>query len=309
MRIFDAHCDVLYKMMLDPTIRFLDDQELHVNLRSLMKSNVKIQTFAIFVPESVHADVKFNAALYMIELFYSNIMKPYPEMQLIQSRKDIQKLKINEIGAILSLEGCDAIGNDLIKLKTLLRLGVSAVGLTWNYANAVADGVLEKRGAGITSFGKKVIDLLNDAQVSCDVSHLSERGFWDVMECAQYPYASHSNCYSLCSHPRNLKDAQIRALINKDSVIGITFVPEFLSSKSSATITDILRHIDYVCSLGGENHVGFGSDFDGIDHTVINLSSAKEYDHLVNELIKHYSNIQVEKFLFKNMMKRIPVKS
>jgi membrane dipeptidase len=306
MNIFDSHCDVLYKMFIDPSIDFRSSSGLHVDYEKLQEAGSKVQCFAVYVPESVHPNMKFHAALYMIELFYDRVLKPFPKMKHIKERGQAYRLKEDEIGAVLTLEGCDCIGDDLLKLKTLLRLGVSSVGLTWNYSNYAADGALEERGAGLSSFGKKAVKILNEKQCLCDVSHLSEKGFWDVMELAEYPFASHSNCHALCPVPRNLNDNQLKALIERDSVIGLTFVPEFLTGTKQSAITDILKHVEHVCSLGGEDHAGFGSDFDGIDDTVDGLSSFKYYGNLVNELQKHYSEIQVEKFLFRNMEKRLP---
>lgn len=309
VKIFDAHCDVLYKMFMNPNISsFAESTSLHVTLGGMKTSNVKVQCFAIYVPESVHPDVTFRAALHMVDLFYEKILRPHPEIRLIKSRADLKELQSDQMGAILTLEGCDSIGTDLMKLKTLLRLGVTSVGLTWNYANGVADGALEERGAGLSKFGHKVVQLLNETGTWCDVSHLSEKGFWDCMEQAEYPFASHSNVYSLCPHPRNLRDEQIMALIERDTCMGLTFVPAFLSGRESANMTDILRHLDYVCALGGENHVGFGSDFDGIDETVEGLGCVGEYAQLVNELAKYYSAQQVERFLYENMAKRFPSK-
>ncbi|WP_313798605.1 dipeptidase [Cytobacillus sp.] len=307
MKIFDAHCDVLYKMFLDASIDFHNSEKLDVNLNGMKSGGVKVQCFALFIPDSVHYEMRFNAALYMIELFYERIIKPSSHLRVIMNRFDLDNLAEDEIGAILTLEGCDAIGNDLVKLKTLLRLGVTSVGLTWNHSNYVADGILEERGAGLSSFGKKVVSVLNSTETWCDVSHLSERGFWNVIECSDYPFASHSNCYSLCPNPRNLTNDQIAALIDRDSVIGITFVPEFLTSRQSATVTDVLRHLEYVCSLGGEEHVGFGSDFDGTDGKLpIGLMNVKDFDHLINELVKYYSSRQVENFMFRNFISRYP---
>ncbi|HYK75077.1 MAG TPA: dipeptidase [Pseudoneobacillus sp.] len=304
--IFDAHCDVLYKMFLDPSIHFQDSNKLQVTLTGMIEAKTKIQCFAIYVPTTVHPELSFHAALYMVDLFFEKIIKPNPQMKLIKSKADIEKLNNDEIGAILTLEGCDSIGKDLLKLKTLLRLGVTSVGLTWNYANHVADGVLEDRRAGLSKFGKEVVGLLNESQTWIDVSHLSEKGFWDIIEWGDHPYASHSNCYSLCPHPRNLRDEQIEALIERDSVIGITFFPPFLSGKSHATMTDVLNHLEHICMLGGEKHVGFGSDFDGIDKMVTGLESIDGYRSLVNELYKYYSDIQVKQFLYENMASRYP---
>ncbi len=310
MKIFDGHCDVLYKLFINPTLDFCQSAELQVNLERLNSSGTRVQLFAIYVPESVHPDLKFEAALRMVDLFYEKVLSPNPQMKLVTNRAEIGQLAENEIGALLTLEGCDAIGQDLLKLRTLLRLGVRSVGLTWNYANHVADGAMEERGAGLTKFGRQVVQLLNETKTACDVSHLSERGFWDVLEVAESVFASHSNSYVKCPHPRNLRDDQIKELIKRNSVIGITFVPEFLSGrKETASIDDVLRHLDHICSLGGENHVGFGSDFDGIEFTVKNLSGNEQYENLCNELQKYYTDIQVRKFLYENMAARLPLQS
>lgn len=305
MKIFDAHCDVLYKLFLEPSLDFGKSQALQVNMERLAMSKTKVQVFAIYVPESVHPSLKFEAALKMVDLFYEKVLKPFPAIRLVRTKEEIDSLAQGEIGAILSLEGCDAIGQDLVKLKTLIRLGVTSVGLTWNYGNYVADGSLEVRGAGLSHFGRQVVQLLSDTNTMCDVAHLSERGFWDVIESGVPVFNSHANSHSLCPHPRNLSDEQILALIERDSVMGITFVPHFIKNDKKAGIADVIRHVEHVCSLGGENHLGFGSDFDGVETAVAGLEANDFYPNLVNEMQKYYSAIQVEKFFFSNMASRI----
>ncbi len=304
MRIFDAHCDILWRLWEDRYISFHDGPGVQVTYKNLMKYPGSIQCMAIYVPEEVPASRKYEVALEMVDIFYEKIVKPYENVKVILAKGDVQALKDNEIGVMLTLEGCDAIGNDLTRLRTLYRLGVRSVGLTWNYANTVADGVLEERGAGLTNFGRNFIKELNHLRVWTDVSHLSLNGFWEVMDRASYPIASHSNSYHLCPHPRNLTDEQIQALIQKNGLIGINFYPLFLTG-GEATIADILMHIERMCALGGEFHIGFGSDFDGIDNTPIGLESYQKYEDLVNELMKHYSAEQVENFRFNNFVKKI----
>lgn len=308
LKIFDMHCDVLYKMWLNPSISFENSPELHITYDALKNVGGKIQCFAIYVPEAVPFDQRFRAALEMVTIFYDRILGQFPNIQLITSKAQIDRLGENEMGAVLSLEGCDAIGHDLIKLKTFYHLGVTSIGLTWNYANAVCDGVLEARGAGLSEFGKQVVQLNNDYHIWTDVSHACEQAFWDTLETAKYPIASHSNAFSICEHPRNLKDNQIKAIIAADGVIGITFVPDFLSSGNKATIKDVLTHIDYICGLGGENNIGFGSDFDGISDTTIGLENYNGYERLLNELLKRYSSSQVEKFMYRTFTNHYPKK-
>lgn len=306
MKIFDAHSDVLYKMWMDPTIDFANSSKLHINYDRLKAFGSKVQSFAIYIPEEVKPESRFEVALEMVEIFYNKVVAPSPLLKVVRRKEDILALKEDEIGAFLTLEGCDAIDQSIVKLQTLLRLGVSSVGLTWNYANFVADGVGEPRGAGLSSFGIEVVKEHNKASIWTDVSHLSIKGFWDVMEVADYPIASHSNAMAICNHRRNLLDEQILALIKKNGMIGITFVPQFLSNRDTATIDDVIKHLDYICSLGGENHVGFGSDFDGITETTIGLENFSGYEGLVNKLLKYYSEIQVKKFFYQNFVANLP---
>jgi membrane dipeptidase len=306
MTIFDGHCDVLYKMWRNRKISFQDSPELHVNLIHLSTFSRNVQCFALFVPEDVLFEHRFQACLEMIDIFYEEIIGKHDHIKHIRTKKDIDDLRNGEIGAMLTLEGCDAIGSDLTKLNTLFRLGVSSVGLTWNYANLVADGALEKRGAGLSNFGIEVVKQNNLVKAWTDVSHLSEQSFWDTIIYAEYPIASHSNVYSLCAHPRNLKDEQIEALIKCDGVIGVTFVPQFLKKEANAGIHDVIKHVEYICALGGERNLGFGSDFDGIDETVNGLENYSKFANLIEALLKLYSEQQVKQFVFNNFASHLP---
>ncbi|WP_203362378.1 dipeptidase [Bacillus sp. REN10] len=304
--IFDAHCDVLYRLQNEKGLSFQRNWELHITYEQLKKARSKVQCFAIFLSPALKPSERFRAALEQVDLFYETIVKPHPDIKIVKSREDILHLAEEDIGVVLTLEGCEAIEEDVLKLSTLYHLGVRSVGLTWNYANAAADGVLEKRGAGLSAFGIQVVEKLNQWAIWTDVSHLCERAFWDVMTVAHLPIASHSNCYQLCPHPRNLKDEQIKAIIEKDGVIGLTFVPFFVKEGRKATADDLLKHVEYICELGGEEHLGFGSDFDGIDETIPGLTSYQAYEKWGELLNKYYSSKQTEKFLFYNFARRFP---
>lgn len=305
-KIFDAHCDVLYKLWLNPRLDFRDSSDLHVTFNRLKEGQGKVQCMAIYVPEEVPYQERFEVALEMVNILYEKILPVFPNIKLITTKTEIDQLKEEEIGVVLTLEGCDAIGNSITRLHTLFHLGVKSVGLTWNYGNAVADGILEPRGAGLSLFGKKVVEANNRYKVWTDVSHISIKGFWDVMELATYPIASHSNALALNGHPRNLNDDQIKALIQKDSMIGVNFVPYFLNDQKAATISDVIRHVDYICQLGGEKNIGFGSDFDGISSTVIGLEQFGAYQNLVEELYKHFTKEQVQGFCYQNFLNHFP---
>ena len=145
-----------------------------------------------------------------------------------------------------------------------------AITLTWSNRNDIADGINEEvTGGGLTVFGRSVVAEMNRLGMLVDVSHISTKSFWDVMQVTTKPIiATHSNAKTLCSHPRNLNDEQIKAIADNDGMIGITFAGQFLEEDyNNACIESIYRHIDYMLNLvGNDDHIGFGSDFDGISH-------------------------------------------
>lgn len=291
---------------MNPQLSFLDSEELDVNVERLQSGGVKIQCFALFVEPFIKQELKFQTVLEQINIFHQNVIQPYPHIKHIRHWHELNELKENEVGAILTLEGMDAVGADTEKHQILLEQGILSVGLTWNNANLCADGVKESRGAGVTDFGRAMIQQHNQARVLTDVSHLSERGFWDVMEESNYPIASHSNAASICPHPRNLNDEQAKALFTNNRYMGIVFFPEFLTGTEFASLTDIIRHIDHLCSLGGEKSIGFGSDFDGISKHVTGLRHAAHYPALLQELSKYYSDKQIHQFCSENFLRSVP---
>ncbi|WP_223589446.1 dipeptidase [Neobacillus bataviensis] len=307
MNIIDLHCDALLKLQEGQgTFRFEDAPELETNKTRLQKGKIKVQCFAIFIDPDIPSDQKFQVALEQIDYFYQEVLGKNPDMIHIKDWSDFDSLKIGQIGAMLTLEGVDAIGNDLMKLRILYQLGVRSVGLTWNNANLAADGAGEPRGGGLTLLGKDIVDLNNEHQVLTDVSHLSDRAFWDVMEIAQYPIASHSNSRTLCNHLRNLTDEQAEAMFHKGGLIHVVYNPPFIKESGEATIADLINHIDYFCSLGGVKQIGLGSDFDGITTFITNLEDASKTQNLINELLKHYKEEEVRGFAFQNFLDHRP---
>ncbi|HLR74006.1 MAG TPA: dipeptidase [Virgibacillus sp.] len=315
MKVIDTHCDALLKLQLaqqgspydiEP-LSFYDAKEIETSVTRLQKGHVMAQFFAIFIYPDVPSDLKWQYALEQVDLFYTEILAKNPQMKHIKKWEDFDDLKDGEIGAVLTLEGADAFGNDLMKLRQLYRLGVLSIGMTWNNANLCADGAGEPRGGGLTLLGKEVVQLNNEHKVLTDVAHSTEQGFWDILEYADYPIASHSNARALCDHVRNLNDEQAKAMFDKDGLIHVVYNPPFINENSNeATIADLIKHIDHLCSLGGVNHIGFGSDFDGISTYVKDLEDASKQQNLINELLKHYSEDEVKGFAYQNFLNHRP---
>lgn len=311
MKVIDTHCDALLKLQIGMRegleLNYENAKSIDTNLNRLKKGNVIVQFYAIFIEPNLPSDEKWQHAMEQIDLFYSEVLGKHSEIKHIKNWEDISQLKEEEIGAVLTLEGADAFGNSLVKLRHLYRLGVLSIGLTWNNANLCADGAGEPRGGGLTMLGKEVVSLNNENRILTDVSHLSVRSFWDVIELADYPFASHSNAQEICGHRRNLADDQAKAMFNKNGLVHLVFNPPFINEqKKIATIPDIIKHIDHLCALGGEKQIGFGSDFDGITTFVKGLENASKYPVLINELLKHYSEEQVQGFAYKNFLNHLP---
>lgn len=314
MKVIDAHCDALFKLQMakrgkyyDHLLEFRDAPEIETNLKRLQTGGVKVQFFAIFIHPDVPTNEQWQHVLEQVDLFYKEILEKNREMKHIKNFAEIKYLKDNEIGAVLTLEGAEGFGNDLLKLEILIRLGILSVGLTWNHANLCADGIGESRGGGLTTFGKEVVQLINQREILVDVSHLSDQGFWDVVELAEYPFASHSNARTIHNHLRNLPDEAITTLLAKGGHIHVVFNPPFISKKNEETqITDLIRHIEHICSLGGEKQIGFGSDYDGITSFIKGLEHAGLYPNLINELLKYYPEDIVKGFASENIMSFLP---
>lgn len=307
MNVIDLHCDALLKLWeRNGRLRFADAPELATNKERLQKGKIKVQFFAIFVEPFIPYDQKFQAALQQVDHFYKEVLGKNPEMKHLKNWSDFDTLKEGEVGAMLTLEGVDAIGDDITKLSILYQLGVRLIGLTWNHANLAADGAQEPRGAGLTLFGKEVVKFNNEHQILTDVSHLCDRAFWDVMELAKYPLASHSNSRKLCNHPRNLTDEMAEEMFKKGGVVHVVYNPPFTTNEGTATISDLIKHIDHFCGLGGVKQIGLGSDFDGISQLIKDLEDASKTQNLINELLKHYSEEEVRGFASQNFLNYLP---
>ncbi|MFD2670022.1 dipeptidase [Marinicrinis sediminis] len=301
MPVMDMHCDVLMKLARNQEIHFKSSPMLDVALDRMWMDPWSFQCFAIFLP-SEQKDADIRDVLRMIHLFRTEIAAQ-PEVTWIRTRQDAANLTSRQgLGAMLSIEGLDALHGDLEWLYTLYALGVRAAGFTWNHANWAADGIMEPRGGGLTEKGRELVQVCNEIGILIDVSHLSVKAFWDVMALSSRPVmASHSNVKSRCAHPRNLDDDQIQALIEQDGRLGLSFVPYFLRDNGEADMKDILKHVEAVLLLGGEEQLCFGSDFDGIEQWTIGMEHIGRYPYLRESMLAEFGERITENILWRNM--------
>lgn len=307
MVIVDAHCDTVTKIM--EVEGNLKTNTCHTDLNRMGKYGGFVQFFAAFIEPVYGQAYAMKRAVQIIDRLYNEIETYKDYVMLCCNYKEIEAaLQQKKVAAFLSIEGGDALQGELSALRMFYKLGVRSICLTWNHRNEIADGVGEGATAGgLTVFGRDVVREMNDLGMIIDVSHLSEKGFWDVIELSKSPIiASHSNARKLCSHQRNLRDEQMLALKKNGGVMGMNFYPPFLTETPKAALVDIIRHIEYSTALLGCDHVGIGADFDGIEHTPEDVQGIQDMDSIFNELAKlNYSEEDISKIAGGNFLRII----
>jgi membrane dipeptidase len=285
MIYFDAHCDTILEIHLKKCD--LMKNNCHVDLTRLKKAGKYIQTFAVFIDPDECKSMEFQRAVEMIDTFFQMEEKYKDHFSVCRNYDEIiSTLGQGKTAALLSIENGGALQWRLSNLRTFYRLGVRSICLTWNNRNEIADGVGDSDGGGgLSPFGRLVVEEMNKLGMIIDVSHISEKGFYDVMEASRNPViASHSNAKAICCHTRNLTDKQILAIKSKGGVAGVNFCPEFLNDAGRASIDDVIRHIEYICSLAGPEYVGLGADFDGIDSTPEGIDGVQDIHKVIERL-------------------------
>lgn len=304
--VVDTHCDTL--LSLASGRRELKERcdQGHIDLPRLKEGGVDVQFFACYIEPQYKPERAVKRVLQMIDVFYREMEANHSDIELARTVGDIERISsLGKVAAVLSIEGGEAIGDDLGILRVLHRLGVRALGLVWNERNSLADGLAERRTrGGLTNLGVQVVQEMNRLGMIVDVSHLTDEGFWDVIEVSRQPIiASHSNARAVCDHPRNLTDDQIVALAKNGGVMGMNFAPAFVRPEAP-TIEDLLDHIDHICRLVGPDHVGLGSDFDGISGTPRGLEDVTQLPSLTAGLVRRgYREADIRKILGDNHLR------
>ncbi len=266
--VIDAHCDTLHYVLKGKGSLGKGIPDAHIDLPRLRQGGVNAQVFACWVPIPYQRHGATTFALRLVEVFHRQVEAFPDQLCLVRTAGDILRaMNKGQVAGILALEGAEPLDGEIETLGAFYRLGVRWLGLTWNYRNAAADGVAAaESGGGLTPFGIDVVHACAELGIVVDVSHLAPAGVDHVLKEARGPVvASHSNARALRDHRRNLTDDQARGIAATGGVIGVTFVPSFLTdTPDEATIDHVLDHIEHFVGVVGVDHVGLGSDFDGL---------------------------------------------
>ena len=206
-------------------------------------------------------------------------------------------------------ENIEAFGGDPANVERFAQMGVRMAALTWNNENGLCHPAAGGSKEGLTPLGRETVARMRKCRMAVDVSHLNERGFFDLLDGTVPPMASHSCAKKLCGHFRNLSDDQLKALFAAGGFVGVNFYPAFLSDDHRADIDRVIDHMAYMCDRGGEDCVGLGSDFDGIEEWPEGLRNASDVPKLLERMLKRgFGQSLTEKIAglnFKNYMERI----
>ena len=268
MNLFDMHCDTAYEMVQKK--QGLAENSLAVSLSHYETYQQKVQIFAVWSENTKSEDEVYHDFFQIYENLQNEIQNNKDRAMLCTDAATLassdKRLKI-----IPAVEGSRLLAGDLTRLAILREYGVRVLTLTWE-GHTAAGGAFDTED-GLTPFGFELLAECERLGIVVDVSHLSEKGFWDIAGRAAKPFiASHSNSAAMCAHRRNLTDNQFRTIIQHGGVVGISLVGKHLSgfleqgTLPASEILDIVcSHIEHYLSLGGEKTVALGLDSDGTD--------------------------------------------
>lgn len=285
MKVADMHCDTiseLYDARKAGRDYGLAVNGLHVDIAKMIKGDYLVQNFAVFVNLKKHEN-PLEYCLELIDFYYKEMERNKDKIGIALTYEDILKNQAEgRLSGILTIEEGGTAQGSLANLRDFYRLGVRMLTLTWNYANGIGypnftlvegekpDFKRPDCVNGLTEFGLEFLHEMEELGMIIDVSHLSDAGFYQVLQHTTRPFAaSHSNARGACCHSRNLSDDMIRRLAERGGVMGVNYCPSFLDdtkeeSEVEGTIASIVHTIKYTVSVGGYECIGLGSDFDGI---------------------------------------------
>ncbi len=261
---------------------------------------------------SVHVDVDDPAPakqqLEQIDIAH-RIFEAYPdELEFAGSTSDIQRVfGAGRIASLLGIEGGHVIENSLGALRAFYRAGVRYMGLTHfsntDWADSGTDDVVND---GLSPFGEEVVREMNRMGMIVDLAHTSPATMSDALNVAEAPVIfSHAGVMALADHPRNVPDSILRRLRENGGVLMQVFYPPYISVEDSvATISDVADHIEHIRDVAGIDHVGIGSDFDGIPTYVQGLEDVSTFPALFMELARRgWSDEELEKLAGENLLR------
>lgn len=319
MHLIDMHSDMIWKLLKDRAEGKEVDicrNEGAVSLSGLKQAESMAQFFAAFVYMGKFQGKErwsqgYREALKMLKALDREIEKTEGKIDWARNAKEVVEIhQQGKIAGIKSVEEGGVLEENINRLETFYKEGVRLLTLTWNeencigYPNSKNRNIMEK---GLKKFGMEVVSFMNEKGMIIDVSHLSDQGFWDVMRLSRTPVvASHSNARSLCAHPRNLTDEMLLELGNHGGVVGLNLYPYFVDENGISDMEKLAAHLRHMVSVAGEDAVAIGTDFDGFDEGISDITDIGQMPVFYEYLKKHgFTERVLEKIWYKNVFRII----
>lgn len=300
MKYFDLHCDTITECLKNK--KGLQNNDMHIDLSKTKTLDSYVQCFAVFVSDSMPRSQAFSFFERCAKKLLTECEEKAENLVLLKNQGDFSKSKACKNKAILTVENGAAISGDLKNLEKMAELGVKMMTLTWNGDNEIGTGAATSSKIGLTDFGRSALKSMENLGIVADISHASDRLFFDVAEYAEKPFvASHSNSKEICPHRRNLTNEQFEIIKAKKGLVGLNFYKAFLNKdEDKAERMDIIRHAEHFLSLGGEDVLAMGSDFDGADMPK-GISGIESVEEIYNDFLKiNYNEDLVKKIFYDN---------
>lgn len=298
MRYFDLHCDTAGKCF-DRNCG-LYDNGLHVSLKRASKFERWAQVFAVWIDDSFRGEDAWRRFEKVSGFFLRQLSETAGAPAFCTRRADLEKSEASSRNAaILSIEGAAALGGKPEHLYGAYRQGVRLVTLTWNGRCETGDGCMVPDAGGLTPFGLDVVREMERLGMVVDVSHLSEKGFRDVLRAARKPFvASHSDSKAVCDVPRNLADWQFREIAGRGGLVGLNLYRKFVGGERPG-VDALLRHADHFLELGGEDALAVGADFDGCE-PIDGVGGIEDIDRVYDAVASRFGKTVADKIFYEN---------
>jgi membrane dipeptidase len=352
--VVDTHADTTQRLIFDPTFDIgARHRDGNLDIPRMKEGGLDAVFFSIWVPSDVTGLPAVKRTLDQIDAVREAVRTHADTLVLATSGADVRRAAADhKIAALMGIEGGHMIDDNLRLLRNYAALGVRYMTLTHFKNNNFADSSTDKPAHnGLTAFGKDVVREMNRLGMMVDVSHLSDKAFWDIVNTSTKPViATHSGCRAIANVPRNLTDDMIVALAKTGGVVNVIFYPEhiepgyaekkkrvdaeiasmvqraseaergdaahkklardrvrrdeYLKRLPPVSVSRVVDHIDHIVKLVGINHVGIGSDFDGVQAVPVDLKSVADLPNLTTELLRRgYSEADIDKILGSNMLR------
>jgi membrane dipeptidase len=322
--LFDGHNDLPWEIRTKGNSSFeiidiaKEQPDLHTDIPRLRQGGLKAQFWSVYVPADADRNGDaLSQTLHQISIV-KTMLKRYPDVfEEASNADDIERIvKSGKIASMMGVEGGYSIENEISNLQRLYDLGVRYMTLTHSKSLTWADSATdEPRVGGLSDFGREVVREMNRLGMLVDLSHVSPDTMRDSLEVSKAPVIySHSSARGICDHARNVPDDILPLVARNGGVVMVNFFSSFIvpteelkkNKEATGSIHDVVDHIDHIVQKAGIDHVGIGSDYDGVTRLPTQLESVATYPLITQELLNRgYDRESIHKILGGNVMRAL----